>query len=100
MMKVSRNCPSGVIGRIAPSPVGASGASLVGATVLPLVGAIALPLVGAIGAVVQRLGNVDGYACGHGSVEGVTWNPAGTSSWNSGAGPRPSASPSVRRISS
>src|SRR5258705_3411900 len=100
MMNVSRNWPSGVIGRIAPSPAGASGASLVGAIALPLVGAIALPLVGAIGAVVQRLGNVDGYACGNGSVEGGTWNPAGTSSWNSGAGPRASAAPSGRRMSS
>src|SRR5512138_3175537 len=48
----------------------------------------------------QREGNVDGYECGSGSVDATRSNPTGASSCSSGTGPRPSTSPSVRRMSS
>src|SRR5215204_7519386 len=96
MLNVSRNWPSAIIGRIVgadePPLVGAKPASPVGAKVLSLVGANGLSLVVAVD---HRLGNTDVYACGSGSVEGCGVSPRGASSCSSGAGPRPSASPSV-----
>src|SRR5258705_1532920 len=101
MMNVSRNWPKAVIGRIVGtgSPASPDGD---GSSVRPKPDTAddgrSCPPSG--GPVVHRLGNVDWYACGSGSVDGVTWNPDGASSCSCGARPRPNASPSVRRISS
>src|SRR4029079_6836832 len=94
-----------IVGARVLSLVGAKGLTLVDARGLSLVGAKALSPVGArgaspVGAVDHLLGSTDVYAFGSGSVEDCGAKPRGASSCNSGAGPRPSASPSVRRTSS